>query len=161
MEHRWGQRIAVDMPIQIVAAASPWKAGHLINLSITGALVKVDFKPRLLSLVVIVIDLWTPTLPDTRRFVGYVARVDQHGIGVEWCAIATSAVIDLVRTSADRMSRGIEAAELVAWRHIAVSGRSWSERLQQSDCRPSAPLGLRYRRCFNPSFISSVHREGL
>jgi hypothetical protein len=35
---RWGQRIAVDIPVQVAASASPAIHGHLKNLSLSGAL---------------------------------------------------------------------------------------------------------------------------
>ncbi len=109
MEHRWGRRIAVDMPIRIAVAGSPCKAGRLSNLSITGALIKADFRLRVLSLVIIVIDSSKDS--DASRIAGYVARLDRHGMGVEWCAIAAPAVIDLVRMSTGGSLRQLETLE--------------------------------------------------
>lgn len=114
MEHRWGHRIAVDLPIRIAAAdASLWKTGRLTNVSITGALIRSDSRFRLLSLVSVVIDSRTVNNSDSRRIAGYVARIDHHGIGLEWVERAAPAVVDLVRVSSSQRARSTETADLV------------------------------------------------
>jgi len=83
---------------QMTAAnASLIKQAQLTNLSITGALVKVDFRPpRVLSRVEIVFGSSVSRQGDALRVAAYVTRNYQKGIGVEWCEWASPAVIDLV-----------------------------------------------------------------
>ena len=114
MEHRWGHRIAVDLPIRLASAdASAWRTGRLTNVSITGALIRSDFAFRLLSLVSVVIESRTVKNPESKRIAGYVARIDHHGMGVEWAEMAAPAVVDLVRIFSGQRARSIETAELI------------------------------------------------
>jgi PilZ domain len=94
---RWGQRIAVDIPVQVAAHASPAIHGHLKNLSLSGALIETDHELRLHAYIEINIKL-----PETgRRAMRVMARVMRNlkvGVGVEWCEFAPSAVKDLLRS---------------------------------------------------------------
>jgi hypothetical protein len=91
---RWVQRIAVDIPVQVAAHASPANHGHL-NLS--GALVESDHELRLH----VYIEVGTK-LPETRRspirVMARVMRKLQDAVCVEWCAFAPSTVKDLIRS---------------------------------------------------------------
>ena len=94
--YRWGQRIQVDIPVQVAAHASPAIHGHLKNLSLSGALMEADHELRLHAYIEISIKL-----PETgRNAVRVMARVTrklQDGVGVEWCEFAPSTVKDLLR----------------------------------------------------------------
>jgi len=88
MEHRWGQRVGVDLPVRIAADPFPQRAGRLANLSASGAFIRTDAELRLLVRVVVVIE----TQPDSRReaptIPGYVARKLGDGVGIAWCEFA-------------------------------------------------------------------------
>jgi hypothetical protein len=89
MEHRWGRRIVVDMPIQVAAVSmSPIRRAQLVNLSITGAFIEADFRPRLLSRVQIMFGLSPSPQADALSIAAYVARNNRHGFGVEWCELS-------------------------------------------------------------------------
>jgi hypothetical protein len=44
---RWGQRISVNIPVQVAAQASPAIRGHLKSISLSGALMEADHELRL------------------------------------------------------------------------------------------------------------------
>lgn len=114
MEHRWGRRIAVDIPIQMAAPdASLMGSAQLANLSITGALIKANFKLRVLSRVQIVFESSVRPQDDALSIAAYVARNHRHGIGVEWCEFAPPAVTELLRAVTTQLSTRIERAEPV------------------------------------------------
>ena len=102
MEHRWGQRMVVDIPIRMtIANTLLWMQARLENLSVTGALVTADRIPRLLSLVQIVIGTWPSRLGHDLSINAYVARHYRHGIGVEWCESASTTVTELLKAARD------------------------------------------------------------
>jgi hypothetical protein len=95
-EHRWGQRSAVDIPVQVAAHASPAIHGHLKNVSLSGALMEADHELRLHAYIEISIRL-TKTGRSTIRVMARVTRKSKDAVGVEWCEFAPSAVKDLLR----------------------------------------------------------------
>lgn len=98
MEHRWGRRIVVDIPIRIAGAdLSPLREARLVNVSITGALVKADYTPRVLSRLEIVIGSSPSHDGDAVRIAAYVARSHRHGIGLEWCESASLSLMKWLR----------------------------------------------------------------
>jgi len=103
MEHRWGRRVAVDIPIQVTSEDMLFmREAHLANLSITGAMIRADFRPRLLSRVQIVFGSSTSPQPDAPSIAAYVARNNRHGIGIEWCELASPIVTGLLRAAGAR-----------------------------------------------------------
>jgi hypothetical protein len=102
-EHRWGQRIAVDIPVEVAAPASPAIHGHLKNLSLSGALLEADHELRLNAYVEVNIEL-----PETRRnpirIMARITRKLNHAAGVEWCEFAPSAVKNLLRSHSIQMT---------------------------------------------------------
>jgi len=99
---RWGQRIAVDIPVEVAAQASPPIHGHLRNLSLSGALLEADHELRLHAYVEINIKL-PETRRNTTRIMARVTRKLKDAAGVEWCEFAPSAVKDLLRSPSIRL----------------------------------------------------------
>jgi hypothetical protein len=101
-EHRWGQRIAVDIPVKLATQASPAFHGHLKNLSLSGALLEADHELRLHAHVEVNIKL-----PETRhnaiRIMARVTRPLDGAAGVEWREFAPDAVRDLLRSPSIRL----------------------------------------------------------
>jgi hypothetical protein len=100
--HRWGQRIAVDIPVLMAACALPAIHGHLKNLSLSGALVETDHELPLHGYIGISVKL--PEMGESATTV--MARVTRYlkgAVGVEWCEFAPKTVKDLLRAPSDRM----------------------------------------------------------
>jgi len=94
-EHRWGQRIAVDIPVEVATQASPAFPGHLKNLSLSGALLEADHELRLHGHVEVNIKF-----PEARhnaiRIMASVTRLLKGAAGVEWREFAQDEVRDLL-----------------------------------------------------------------
>jgi hypothetical protein len=88
--------VAVDIPVQVSAAAAGVD-GFIMNLSLSGALVRSDCDLRLHTLIDVRIDLPPPT---TRTAVvkARISRKLQEGVGIEWCEFAPTIVKDLLRS---------------------------------------------------------------
>jgi hypothetical protein len=69
----------------------------LANFSVTGAFIKADFGLRVLSRVRIVFASTVQPQQEALSLAAYVARNNRHGVGVEWCELASPAVTALLR----------------------------------------------------------------
>jgi PilZ domain-containing protein len=100
--HRWGQRIAANIPVLMAACALPAIHGHLKNLSLSGGLVETDHELPLHAYITISIK--RPEMAESAtRVMARVARYSKGAVGVEWCEFASSTIRDLLRSSSGRM----------------------------------------------------------
>src|SRR5580693_1646876 len=97
MDHRWGRRVQVDVPVRIAAHRFAVRDGRLIDLSVSGALIEADLDARVLSRVQVILLLPSYPRHEAPTVEAYVARVHRRGIGVEWCEFAPRAVRELLR----------------------------------------------------------------
>ncbi len=49
MDHRWGQRVAVDLAVQLLCHPRTIAVGRLMNVSVSGAYVRTGLVPALLA----------------------------------------------------------------------------------------------------------------
>jgi PilZ domain len=97
MEHRWGQRFNVDMPIRFtLRPASCVSIGRLVNVSLSGGFISSHQDLRWLSRIQLLFES-TPRAKPGSEIAGYIARKSDAGIGIEWCELAPPAVAELVR----------------------------------------------------------------
>ena len=101
MEHRWGQRIATDVPVNLVGAPAAIGVGRILNASVTGALVQTRLPLRLLSLVYIETAESMSYLGPIGRLVGCVIRRGAGVIGIEWCDADADEVLRLLAALRD------------------------------------------------------------
>ena len=102
MEHRWGERIQVALPVRVKAHRFSVRDGWLTDLSVSGALVRADIESRMLSRikVAIVLPLWPKH--DSPVLEAYIARKHKHAVGIEWCEFAPDSVRQLLRAMFSR-----------------------------------------------------------
>ena len=102
MEHRWGERVGVDIPVRVTAHPFVVRAGRLSNLSVSGAFIKADFDLRLLSRIHVAIELPQRSKHEAPTVTAYVARKFKDGIGIEWCEFAPPAINQLLQSFSAR-----------------------------------------------------------
>jgi hypothetical protein len=96
MEHRWGERLALDLPVRLELAGELLAHGRLRNASISGAFVATDASFPVLASVDVV--LHTPRAPAGRLALpGCVVRRDDGALGIEWRDMACESVVALLR----------------------------------------------------------------
>jgi len=102
MEHRCGRRSALDVPVRVHLSAGRAVEGRMLNLSLSGAWVRLESRVPALSRVVLEVD--EVSLRDARMHLiaGYAVRETGGGIGVEWSEFAPAAVTVLLARTADR-----------------------------------------------------------
>jgi hypothetical protein len=99
LEHRWGERVRVNIPIRVQTALSPEAEGCMKNLSLSGALVRSNCDLRLHSLIEVSIALPPPS-SHTAVIRAHVSRKFKEGVGLEWYEFAPNIIKDLVRSAA-------------------------------------------------------------
>jgi PilZ domain len=95
-EGRWGDRVGVNIPVQVSANAST-ADGCMKNLSLSGALVKANVDLGLHAIIQVSIKMPPPS-QRAAAVAAYVSRKAKEGVGVEWCEFAPSVVKDLLRS---------------------------------------------------------------
>jgi hypothetical protein len=96
MEHRWGERVALDLPVRLELAGELLAHGRLGNASISGAWVTTPAKLPVLAAVDVVLSL--PGVPEGRLALpAWVVRRETGGLGLEWRDMACDSVVTLLR----------------------------------------------------------------
>jgi hypothetical protein len=99
IEHRWGRRFRVNIPVWAAVSSSEIEC-RLKNLSLSGALMKSEHDFRLNTLIEIIISL--PPLAEGRAKVqAHITRKLHEGVAIEWCEFAPHAVKELLRSPAE------------------------------------------------------------
>jgi hypothetical protein len=112
MEHRWGERFGVDLAVRLAMRPFSVRMGRLINLSVSGGDIEVDFDLRPLSRIQVAIALPHRYGQGTAVLAAYVTRIHKDGIGVEWCEFAPRPIVELLRSSAQHrhhLNRGLHS----------------------------------------------------
>ena len=92
MDHRWGQRIAVDLAVQLLWQPRMVAVGRLMNVSVSGAYVRAGYVPALLAPVRILGFLSESEGTRREAIEGYVVRRERDGFGIEWFELAPAGI---------------------------------------------------------------------
>lgn len=114
MEHRWGERVGVDIPVRITVHPFSVRNGRLANLSVSGACIKADCDLRLLSRIQVAIELPQRSKHEAPSVAAYVARKVKDNIGIEWCEFAPPAISRLLQMFAARPYNRLRKPETAA-----------------------------------------------
>ena len=105
MEHRWGERVGVDIPVRITGHPFIVRTGRLSNLSVSGAFIRADLDLRPLSRILVAIELPHQPKREAPTIPAFVARKLKDGIGIEWCEFKPPEINRLLQSSAARHYR--------------------------------------------------------
>jgi hypothetical protein len=97
VEHRWGERVRVSIPVHVTTPALAAFDGRMMNLSLSGALMKADCDLRLHLLIEVRMELQASS-PHAGAVKAYVSRKLPEGVGIEWCQFAPAIVKELLRS---------------------------------------------------------------
>jgi hypothetical protein len=111
MEHRWGERIKVDLPVEIAGKPEALRAARIDNLSLSGASIRADFELRPLSRVQVILSIPTTPRGEPTSITAYVTRSNKNGIGVEWCEYAPPVVNELMQMLGKNRGNRLRTAE--------------------------------------------------
>jgi hypothetical protein len=100
MDHRWGQRVAVDLAVQLLCHPRTIAVGRLMNVSVSGAFVRTGLVPALLAPVRILGFLSEHEGMRREAIEGYVVRRERGGFGIEWFELAPAGICRFLLASA-------------------------------------------------------------
>lgn len=97
MEHRWGERVALDCPAVLVLPDGSLMEGRMLNASISGAL--IETQDRIPVYTTLGVRLQTPGAAGRRtlELPACLVRVAREGVAVEWRDMAVSTLVALLR----------------------------------------------------------------
>jgi hypothetical protein len=96
MEHRWGQRVRVDIPVRLESPPVTIGDARILDLSVSGAWISGDFQRHISAEIEVIFDLPPRTSRHSNRIRAYVARARREGIGVEWRELAPPLISELL-----------------------------------------------------------------
>ena len=97
LEHRWGARTQVNIPVRVEATALPVADGCIKNLSLSGAFIRSDRDLPLRTLIDVSIALPQPSFC-AAVIKAHVVRKIGESVGIEWSEFAPNIIKDLVRS---------------------------------------------------------------
>jgi hypothetical protein len=97
LEHRWGERFRLDLPVQLSVNTVSGIDARLKNLSLSGALIEADFALRIHTAIEIKLPMLLSEQPAT-VVKAYVIRKSDEEVGIEWRDFAPHAVKELLRS---------------------------------------------------------------
>lgn len=84
MEHRWGQRVRIDLPIRIKASTFGYIRARLSDLSLSGAFIEVNTDVRILCQIQVTLAMPALPMQHSVPLDAHVVRKQDSGIGIEW-----------------------------------------------------------------------------
>lgn len=99
MEHRWGHRLPVKIPVLLVPESGEPVMGETENVSFSGALVQIPRSIRLFARLEVEVTLPGEFGGRAERVAAHVIRKSRHGAAIEWCDFAPRAVRALLLAS--------------------------------------------------------------
>lgn len=85
MEHRWGERTRMILPVTIRHVGSRAESnGETVDVSISGGLIRTQWTPAAYEPVEVCVD--------GEWILAWVTRLGKNAVGVEWMGLAPTAV---------------------------------------------------------------------
>ena len=129
VEHRWGERLNLHIPVRLLIAGTERARGYLNNISISGAFVSTARPAPTGARIDLEILLDDGSIGAPHRVAAHVARVSRDGIGLEWCDLAPAVARVLLGNAAQSTAR------LSLSPCAASHGEHLGQRLAQSTAR--------------------------
>jgi hypothetical protein len=97
MEHRWGERVAIDCPARLVFRDGTEVEGRICNASISGALIEAAIRLPANATLNVVFVAGKPPAARVIELPACVVRNSREGVAVEWRDMAVPTLITLLR----------------------------------------------------------------
>jgi len=103
MEHRWGKRHLIDLPVRLDARPHVFALARLSDASSSGAYLETRAAPPLMTRVHVQLQWGSFQREEPYRIPAYIVRADDTGIGLEWCEFAPAPIPALIENPAPRV----------------------------------------------------------
>ena len=104
MEHRWGQRVTLEIPVTLAVAGRTLGRGVLRNASISGALIETALELPVFSNLVVSLPSHGESAPRTADLHACLVRRAPAGFAVEWRDMACPSIVALLERATGRRS---------------------------------------------------------
>jgi hypothetical protein len=102
MEHRWGQRVTLEIPVTLAVAGRTLGRGVLRNASISGALIETALELPVFSNLVVSLPSHGESAPRSADLHACLVRRAPAGFAVEWRDMACPAIVALLERATGR-----------------------------------------------------------
>jgi len=92
MEHRWGRRLIVKVPVRLIVESGDPVLGETLNISVSGAFVLTARPIALWARLEVEVILAGRREQRSERVAAHVTRRTRDGAAIEWCDLAPRAV---------------------------------------------------------------------
>lgn len=96
MDHRWGLRYLLDMPVRLERLPNLVAFARLRNVSASGAYIETSAAPALDCRILLELGCRADAGGERCRVPAHVVRRDERGVGIEWCEFAPRPVLTLI-----------------------------------------------------------------
>jgi len=104
MEHRWGQRVTLEIPVTLAVAGRTLGRGVVRNASISGALIETALELPVFSNLVVSLPSRGESAPRTADLHACLVRRAPAGFAVEWRDMACPSIVALLERATGRRS---------------------------------------------------------
>jgi len=111
-EHRWGQRVTIEIPVRLAVGGRKLGRGALRNASISGALIETALELPVFSNLVV-------SIPDVGDLEASIVRCEPGRFAVEWRDMACSSIVALLERITGRQAPAL--VEDAAFTHKGMS----------------------------------------
>lgn len=105
MEHRWGRRIVVRVPVRLIAESGESAIGQAENVSISGAFIRTAQLVPLWTRLEVEFEPPEGLKEKAERIAAHVTRRTREGVGIEWYELAPHTVRALLVPKEPRAMR--------------------------------------------------------
>lgn len=105
MEHRWGRRTIVKVPVRLITETGEPAAGQTENISISGAFIRTAHLAPLWSRLEVEFTHADGLTEEPERIGAHVTRRTHEGLGIEWYELAPHTVRALLLPAQPRSAR--------------------------------------------------------
>jgi hypothetical protein len=93
MEHRWGSRKSIDVPVRFIALPATIGTGRITNVSMTGAFLETRAQLRPMAMLYVEMTHLLQEPGRRKRLSASVVRKTDLGVGIEWCEAASKSLL--------------------------------------------------------------------
>ena len=115
IEHRRGQRVAAAMWVRLSNSGAELGMGSITNASISGAFLETALQLPVNASITLEAVSSAGAAMEGLKMAARVARIERHGVGIEWRVIATPEIVGLLT--------GTDRSELAIAGHFALGQR--------------------------------------
>jgi len=102
MEHRWGRRIPLEVPVRLDLGGRPMGRGVLRNASISGALIETALELPVFTNLVVALPTISEAVPGPVELAACVVRRETAAFAVEWRDMACDPIVELLEKYSGR-----------------------------------------------------------